>query len=891
MPVAIGPGTRLGSYEVLSTLGVGGMGEVYQARDSKLGRDVALKIVRSALRDDEEHLTRLRREAHILASLNHPHIATVHDLGEADGVTFLVMELVHGETLLERLQIGSMPVTEALRVCSQVAAALEAAHERGVIHRDLKPGNIKITPDGVVKVLDFGLAKAAEGSQVASGSSRSQTAFASQAGVIGTVPYMSPEQARGKPVDRRTDIWSFGCVLFETLTGRRPFNGETASDIIAAILERDVDWRMLPPSVPPSIERLLRRCLQKDLARRMRDIGDARLEAEEALSALGAPSDARVRFDRRGLFMATTTALAGLALGAVGGAVLGPNLLPQPPASIEASGHFTVPLSQGARLAGTDFPAVAISPDGSQIAYVGTRGGRAQLFVRPLNALDATPVSGSTDALAPFFSPDSHWLAFFAGGKLKKVSVAGGAPVNVTDVPIGFGGAWGTGDTIVFAAASGSGLSQVPAAGGVATRLTTLDAQKGEFSHRWPEMLPDGKTVLFTVGTVGSWDDAQIVAQSLGSSEKTVLIQGGTHPHYLPTGHLMYARAGSLMAVPFDPVRLQVKGTPVRLVDNVAQSFDGAAQASVSSSGSLIYVEGSLTSTERRLLAVDRSGAAQPLAAPPRAYSTPRVSPDGRQVVVAVAGATDELWIFDLTQAALTQLTFDASVSSPIWMPDSERVTFSSNRSGAPNLFWIRLPHGTEERLASSEHLQTPGSWSSDGKTLAFVQQHSTTGRDIWLLTNEGGRTSRPFLSSPFDESGPRFAPDGRLIAYVSNESGRNEVYVRPANESSRRWQVSREGGAEPVWAPGGRELFFRSGDRLLAASIDSSPDVRISDARVLFEGKFEKGTIDAANYDVLADPQRFVMVKALERASEQNQLHVVLNWAKPATTGAFPRR
>ena len=890
--MAIGPGSRLGSYEVLSSIGVGGMGEVYKARDSKLGRDVALKIVRSSLSADPEHLTRLRREAHILASLNHPHIATVHDLGDVDGVTFLIMELVPGETLLERLRMGRLPVPEALRICSQVAAALEAAHERGVIHRDLKPGNIKITPDGVVKVLDFGLAKAADAAQLASDSSRTPTAFVSEVGVIGTVPYMSPEQARGKPVDRRADIWSFGCVLFETLTGQRPFTGETGSDIVAGILERDVDWQLLPPAVPPDIERLLRRCLQKDPARRVRDIGDARLEAEEALSALGAPSAARARsFDRHGTFKTVTAALTGLVLGAASGALLGPKVLPQPSTSIETAAHFTVPLPQGTRLANTDFPAVVISPDGSLIAYVGTRGGRAQLFIRALNALDATPVPGSTDALAPFFSPDSRWIGFFAGGKLKKVSVAGGAPMTVTDAPIGFGGAWGTGDTIVFAAASGSGLSQVPAAGGATTRLTTLDAQKGEFSHRWPAMLPDGKTVLFTVGTVGSWDDAQIVAQSIGSGEKTVLVQGGTHPHYLPTGHLLYARAGALMAVPFDAARMQVRGTPVRLVDNVAQSFDGAVQASVSSSGSLVYVEGNLTSAERRLVAVDRSGAAQPLAAPARTFSTPRVSPDGRKIAVVLAGGTDELWIFDLTQASLSQLTFDSSVSSPIWTPDSERVTFSSNRSGPPNLFWIRVLNGTEERLASSENLQTPGSWSPDGKTLAFVQHHPTTGRDIWLLATAGGRTSRPFLASPFDESWPRFAPDGRLIAYVSNESGRNEVYVRPSGESSRKWQVSREGGAEPVWAPGGRELFFRSGDRMFAASVDSSRDVRISDPRSLFEGKFDKGTIDAANYDVANDPLRFVMVKAVERESEQNQMHVALSWAKPAMAAAFPGR
>ncbi len=884
----VGPGARLGSYEVLSPLGAGGMGEVYQARDTKLGREVALKILRPLLREDATHLARFRREAQVLAAISHPHIATVHELNEAEGVAFLVMELVPGETLRSRLALGPLPIADALRTCSQVAAALEAAHEKEIVHRDLKPENTKITPDGVVKVLDFGLAKPLKAPGT-DGTSDSPTSLLTQGLILGTIPYMSPEQVRGKSIDRRSDIWAFGCMLFETLTGRRPFGGETASDIIAAILEREPDWRMLPAATPPAIEALIRRCLQKDPGRRLKDIGDARLELEEALTAPAAVIEAPV--GRRARLKSFPPAIAGAAIGLAVGALVWMAFGRQPRGAVEGPAHFLVPLPPGERLANTDFPAVAISPDGSLLAYVGTRGGRPQLYLRPMNSLDATPIPGAADAIAPFFSPDSRWVAFFAAGQLKKVFVAGGAPVTVTDAPIGFGGSWGSDDTIVFAPATGSGLLRVPAGGGKPTRLTTVDPQKGEFSHRWPELLPDGKSVLFTVGTVGSWDDAQIVGQSLTSSERAAIVHGGTNPHYLSSGHLVYARGGALMAVPFDATRLQIRGTPVRVLDNVLQSFDGAAQVSLSRSGSIVYAGGSFETADRRLISVERTGAAAPLAAPPRPYSAPRVSPDGRKVAVRIAGKADDIWIYDVTQAKVTQLTFEASTSSPVWTPDGERVTFSSTKSGAPNLFVTTLFQGPEERLTSSDNLQVPGSWSPDGRTLAFVERHPTTGRDIWTLSYAGDRTSRPFLASPFDESAPRFSPDGRWIAYVSNESGQNEVYVCAFGDAARRWQVSSGGGAEPVWARGGQELFYRARNRMQAAAFIPGASPRAAASRVLFEDKFEKGTIDVANYDVTPDPLRFVMVRATEEESLQNQLHIVLNWLRPEVAAAFAPR
>ena len=876
------PGARFGSYEVVSSLGVGGMGEVYKAHDTKLGRDVALKIVRPEFAGDPERVLRFRREALVLAALNHPHIATVHEFNEADGTAFLVMELVPGETLRDRMLSGRLTMTEVLRIGRQVAEALEAAHDKGIIHRDLKPANIKITPQGDVKVLDFGLAKALVDDDVREGLSQSPTAALSAGMILGTVPYMSPEQARGKPVDRRTDIWAFGCVMFELVTHRRPFDGDTTSDVIAALLQAEPDWRLLPSDTPPAVDRVLRRCLRKDLRQRLRDIGDARMELEEALEApAGVSAPGPQRHQR---YWPSARAFAWLALGLLAGTLVGLALRREPPLA-QPPGHFVMSLPAGERVAGLDFPAVAISPDGSLVAYVGTRGGRSELFLRPLNSLESRALPGTNDAIAPFFSPDHRWIAFFADGKLKKVPVDGGAAVTLCDAPIGFGGSWGPDDTIVFAPATGSGLSRVPAAGGEPTPVTQVNAQKGEFSHRWPEWLPDGNTVIFTVGSVGSWDEAQIVAQSLASGQQTVLARGGTNPHYLPSGHLMYAKGGTLLAVKFDAARLSVTGAASPVIDDVVQSFDGASQVGAASSGAVVYLSGSFTSDKRRLMGVERSGAVAPLAAPARAYAAPRVSPDSRTLAVTIASGTEDIWTYDIAQGALTQLTFEGNSASPLWTPDGKRLTFSWRAAGPANLFWKMIAGGPQERLATSDHLQLPGSWSADGRRLAFVERHPTTGRDLWIMHED--RTVHPFLVSPNDETAPRFSPDGRLIAYVSNESGRNEVYVRAFPDSSRKWQVSSGGGAEPVWDRGGKELFFRAGDRMMVTSPGQSSNPHFAEARTLFESKYEKGTMDTANYDVTPAPTRFVMVESPDRESREDQLHLLINWQPSASSTA----
>jgi Tol biopolymer transport system component len=893
-------GRRLGTYEIRSMLGAGGMGEVYRAHDSKLGRDVALKILPTLFTRDPDRLARLEREARALAALSHLHVAGIYGIEDFDDAgtsrRALVLELVEGETLAERLAPGALPLGEALNVARQIADALEAAHERGIIHRDLKPANIKITPSGVVKVLDFGLAKAVgESGDDDLTQSPSGTVGDTREGVImGTLPYMSPEQARGRPVDKRTDVWAFGCVLYETLTGRQTFIGETSSDLVARIIEREPDWSRLPPNLSPSIERLLRRCLQKDPQQRLRDIGDARLEiGEEIENARTAPAAVADRgASAGGTRLRQPLLVAGvIAIGAIAGGLIVARVKTSPAQSSTPAAHFMVQLPPNSRLASIDFPAIAISPDGSTVAYVATRGGQPELFVRPMNSVDSTPLAGTANATTPFFSPDSRWIGFFADGQLKKISASGGLPITLCAAPVGAGASWGADGVIVFAGGTGAGLSRVPDAGGKPEPITKLNADAGEFSHRWPEWLPDERAVLYTVGTTGSWDDAQIVAQSLASGERSVLVRGGTYPHYVP-GYLVYSRDGAIMAVPFDSSNLTVTGTAVRVLDNVLQSFDGAAQLSISPSGSAVYVAGAFESDQRRLATVDRSGAATPLAAPPRSYAAPQLSPDGRRLLVTVEAETPDLWLYDIAPGTLTQLTFDAGARFPVWSPDGQRAAFSSNRTGALNLFVIDIARpGAGQRLTSSDNLQAAASWASDGRTLAFVEQHPTKGRDIRLIA-PNDRSAQSWLDSTFEEGAPRFSPDGRWLAYVSNESGRQEVYVRLLASSSGRQPISNGGGAEPVWARDGRELFYRQGNTMMAVSLTGrGADLQAGRPQALFDGPFAKGSIDAANYDVTPDGQRFLMVQSDQPTAGSTTFHALIHWIGGAGSTFPPTR
>ncbi len=878
--MALTSGTRLGPYEILSAIGAGGMGEVYQARDTKLGRDVAIKVLPEAFAHDPDRLSRFQREAKMLASLNHPNIATIHGLEQSGGTSYLVMELVSGENLAERVKReGAIPVEESLTIAKQIAEALEAAHEKSIIHRDLKPANVKVTPEGKVKVLDFGLAKAFADERTNEDMSNSPTlslAATMQGVILGTAAYMSPEQARGKSVDKRTDIWAFGCLLYELLTGKHAFDGEDITDILASVVKTEPDWNRLPQTTPPAMRQLLRRCLRKDRRQRLPDAGAVRIEIDDALAAPAtldptAPPPPAQTWQR--LTRLSLAALGFLALGGVAAWYLKPSV-PRP----ASPAHLVVALPPGDLLSNSDL-SIEISRDGALLTYAAARNGVRQLFLRPLGDPEAKPISGTDGAINPFFSPDGQWIGFFAQGKLKKVSIHGGVPVTLCDAGLSAGGSWGTDDAIVFAPSRDSGLWQVSAAGGKAQVLTTPDHAKGEYSHRYPQILPGGKAVVFTALNGFGWDESRIELLRLDTRERTILVRGGHTGRFVPSGHLIYYRAGNLLAVPFDLARLELaKADPVTIADGVSQSGGVAsAKYSVSMEGTLAYVSASPRQFESRLVWVDRQGGVQPIPAPPRAYSGLALSRDGKQVAVNITSDTQQLWTYDLARETLTQLASGQGSSiTPVWTPDGKRIAYRSNRGGGWNLFWRPSDgSGSEERLTTSDKLQIPSSFFPDGQLLAFVEENPTTGADIGVLQlGDPAREAKLFLQTPFNESSPQFSPDGRWLAYSSDESGSSEIYVRPYPGTGGKWRVSSGGGIYPRWNANGRELLYISGDKMMAVDVTTSPNFSAGTPRMVFGGQdFSYGG------DVSPDGQRLLLIKPVEQQQAATQINIVLNW------------
>ena len=795
-------GKSISHYRVTEKLGEGGMGEVYRATDTKLGREVALKVLPPVFANDSQRMARFKREAHVLASLNHPNIASIYGLEESDGIHCLVLELVEGPTLAERIKEGAIPLEESLNIAKQIADALEAAHEKGVIHRDLKPANVKVTPEGMVKVLDFGLAKAlAEpASEAAMENSPTASILPTHEGVIlGTAAYMSPEQAMGKAVDKRADIWAFGVVLFEMLTGKRLFRGENTSETLAAVIKDDPDWNLLSTDTPLKIRELLRRCLQKDSRKRLHDIADARIEIEAVLAdpsgtlALPAGGVGTQTAWRRVLPWAVAGVFALVA--AVG---LWPEPEPIPPPSMRLS----VEVTPGESFWTVQGAAAVISPDGTRLAFVTTDGqGQRKLYLRPLDQLQATPLSGTEGAANPFFSPDGEWIAFFAGDKLKKVSVSGGATVTLCDAEgNGRGGSWGEDGIIIFAPNAVVGLSRVSSAGGTPEDATTLDKEKDETSHRWPQVLPGGKSVLFTV--ILRVDKGFIEVQSLETGERKTLQQGGVYGRYLPTGHLVYISEATMFAAPFDLGRLEVTGPPAPIVEDVQTSPNfRSAQFDFSQTGTLVYLTGAGETDAESIFWMDAEAKTEPLLPAPRNYLHLSCSPDGKRLAVEIdEGSNMDLWVYELERETLSRLTFDEEADFvPVWTPDGQRVAFSSNRDGGTwNLYWKRADGtGDAERLTESGDLQLPWSWSPGGKVLAFFERSAETRWDLWTLPMEEDeqgalKPGKPtvFLRTPFIEGRPAFSPDGRWIAYNSNESGRFEVYVRPFPGPGGKWQI-----------------------------------------------------------------------------------------------------
>src|SRR5262245_23834026 len=883
--MAIGPGTRLGPYEITALIGEGGMGKVWRAHHTALNRDDALKVLPDAFESDPDRLARFRREAQVLASLNHPNIAHVYGLEQADGVQALVMELVEGETLADRNARGPIPLDEALPIAKRIAEALEAAHEQGIIHRDLKPANIKLRPDDSVKVLDFGLAKLAESSALGSTSpyplslSPTITSPAMMTGVgvlLGTAAYMSPEQARGKAVDKRTDIWAFGCVVFEMLTGKRAFEGDDITETLAAVVKMEPDWNRLPEGTPPPIYTLLRRCLRKDHRQRLQDAASLRIEIEDTLSAPAAADSASVTGPaiwRKNLpwavVLIAAVAVTALAMWSV---------TPAPPT--RAVSRMAVNLPPGDQLGGggLDFPAVAVSPDGTMLAYVATRNGVRQIHVRPLDAFESRSIPGTEGALNPFFSPDGQWIGFWVGGSLKKVHVSGGAVLPLTNAAAVRGASWGT-SAIVFTAATAGPLQLAPETGGPARPLTRLET--GESTHRFPQFLPDGQAVLFAAGAgVGA---LRVDVYSITTGRRRSLLAAGTSPRYVPPGYLIYATAGTLIAVSFDAKRLEVIGTSVPVVEHVLQSLaNGFAHYDVSANGSLVYLSGGVQGIDRRMVWVDRNGTEQTIKAPARAYRYPRLSPDGSRVAVSTEEGDSHIWVYDARRDAFTRLTFDGGVNlMGAWTPDGKRIAFTSTKSGAQNPFWQPADgSGAAERLLTSELVTAPTSFSPDGKTVAFIQIGADTGYDIGVLQLSDG-SARSFVRTRFFEGGPVFSPDGRWLAYWSDETGRPEVFVQPYPGPGGKWQVSTDGGTEPVWNDNGRELFYRSGNKMMAVDVSTGNTFSAGRPRMLFESEYVPSPASLRNYDVSSDGQRFLMLKPGTETQTVTQINVVTNWTE----------
>jgi serine/threonine-protein kinase len=880
--MALASGTRLGSYEVVAQIGAGGMGEVYKARDTRLDRIVAIKVLPAHLADRAELRERFEREAKTIASLNHPLICTLYDTGHQDGIDFLVMEFLEGETLEQRLQKGSLPIQQVLQYAIEIADALDKAHRKGITHRDLKPGNIMLTKSGT-KLLDFGLAKLAQEAAPAIPDSQLPTmksAITGEGTILGTLQYMAPEQVEAKEVDARTDIFAFGAVIYEMATGRKAFEGKTSASLMAKILEVDPpSMASLQPMTPPALDRVVKKCLAKERDNRWQSASDLTDELRWiAGGSSAAPNTAAplAKTDAKGWQRALILVLAVLAIAAVTSVVtwnLRPASSPAQPVS-----RLEIVLAPDDRLATFGGSAVALSPNGRNLVYVAFRDGKQMLFLRELNSLEANPIPGTEAGVIPFFSPDGQYLGFFAGGKLKKVPVTGGSPLTLCDAPVSYGASWSSQGTIIFSSLGVGPLMQVSDAGGVPQPVTHLG--KGEIGHRWPEFLPGGKAVLFSPG------GGLVSVQSLVTGERKNLNQGGvgwTQPHYLSSGHVVYGQAGNLVALPFNSQRLEVTGAAVPVIEGVMQSTaTGSAQYSVSSTGTLVYIPSGVQVSQLNLVWVNRKGTAESLAAPPHGYVNPRFSPDGRRVAVGITESDSQIWIYDIARKTLTRWTFEGNNNLvPFWTPDGMRITFTSNKEGQRNLFWqLADGSGGLERLTTSEYQNLPGSWSGDGQVLVFAQLTPDSGYDIWVL-RASDRKVQPFLRTQFNEGSPQFSPNGRWLAYFSDESGRREIYVQPYPGPGGKWQISTEGGTEPLWNRNGRELFYRNGNKMMAVEVTTQPSFSAGTPKVLFEGQYQLlPLVSTPNYDVAPDGQRFLMLKPTEQEqAATTQINVLLNW------------
>jgi serine/threonine protein kinase/Tol biopolymer transport system component len=903
MPFEIG--SWLGNHEILSALGKGGMGEVWRARDSKLGREVAVKTLPAEFARDGERLARFEREARVLASLNHPNIASIYGIEEFSGTRFLVLELVEGETLAEVLKSGPLAAEDAVKLALQIATAIEAAHEKGVVHRDLKPANIKITPDGKVKVLDFGLAKALQADEQDISNSPTLSMAATARGIIlGTAAYMSPEQARGITVDSRSDVWAFGCVLYEMLSGRQTFRGETVSDILASVLAREPDFTPFKTQLHPRLQEIVQRCLEKDPKRRWQTIADVRIELDRLLASGVTPPETSAVAPAQPWKLVPWVA-AALLLGAAAAWVL----KPAPPSEPKPIVRFDYEVPQNRALRNIGRAILALSPDGRHFVYNSVGG----LFLRSMDSLTARIIPGTEESLlSPFFSPDGEWVGYYSptGPSLRKIPIAGGAPVTIGPVAaLPFGITWNKDNTILFGQAE-LGILRVSADGG--TPEVVIKTKEGEVAYG-PSLLPDGKTVLYSLtrtNGVTRWDQAEIVAQEVGSATPKVLLRGASDARYIPTGHLLYAIGTVVFAVALDLDTLSLKGGAVPLVQGVQRAAQpttntAAANFALSDNGTLVY-QNSLSAGEvpkTTLGIADRNGSVRRLDLSPGVYRNPRVSPDGRSVAVETISETGQsiIWVYGLSgTTAIRRLTQEGSNTRPLWTRDSKRIVYGSDRDKTHGLYWqLADGSGLPERLTTAAEglLHFPESWSPDGKVLSFAAAGRTLGQDSWALwtlaMDAADKKPTLFYDVPgANEFGSAFSPDGKWISYASNNAnqadGRFGIYAQPYPPTGAKYEISRNGGAWPLWHPLGGELFYRlnvgeiNAARIKAVTITTSPvPVFTSDKELPIQG-FVLAT-NYRDYDVMPNGREFVMVFPVTpiapTAPPSPSFQIVLNW------------
>lgn len=899
--MSLTPGTKLGPYQIQSPLGAGGMGEVYRALDTRLERTVAIKVLASHLASSPELKQRMEREARAISALNHPHICHLYDIGAQDGATYLVMEFLDGQTLAERLRKGGLPLDELLKVGIEVAEALATAHRAGIVHRDLKPGNIMLTRAGA-KLMDFGLAKPVSVSGSGAGSAPLLSAartlsrpsplspLTTAGSIVGTIQYMAPEQIEGRDADSRSDIFAFGAVLYEMATGRRAFEGASQLSVASAILEKEPEAiSALEPLMPPMLQRTIRKCLAKQPDQRWQSASDLATQLnwlKDASSTTMAPKPVEAGWIRGRVAALSIVAVLLLAVGVT--AWMYGRYSTKP----EHVMRFSINLPAGDALGGSWwwYPSVAVTADGSQIAYVAHHGGMSEIYLRAIGDLNARPVPGTEGADTPFFSPDGQWLGITSGGKLKKVPLAGGPTVTIAQADT-TGACWAPDGTIYFG--SYGGVFKVPATGGEPQRITTLDPKKQETDHRFPEILPGGKALLFVVRNAEqpSFDEADIAVLSLATGERKILIKSGTNPHYVASGHLVFLRAGVLLAAPFDPLRLEIKGAAVPVAEDVLENPRiGAGQYAISGDGSLIYIPGGVTYGEHELVFVDKTGNARSLTATKRPYEDFTISPDGRFIATTIEGPVTDTWVHDIARDTETRFTSGVENRDPTWTPDGKHIAYGGYRDGKHRVLWKPIDGGPEESLLASDDGVYAWFFSPDGRALLYVELGE--GMKVGLLPLDDREHPHMLFPKEYNVEWAVLSPDGQWIAYSYDESGRAEVYVAPFPSLAPRERISTEGGMHPLWAPDGRELYYRAAanmedlehralaqhTRVMAVSIETKPTFKAGQPRLLFEGPYFASGHDIA---VTPDGRGFILIREGDSQSGPNELQVVVHWVE----------